>query len=172
MEILNEDKTRLNILENFITDTKLPKHSSSEVSKISGNNDIVGGGTTWTVSGVQSGFISIDGQVVLAPKKSLFSRLFPPMNFERRTRRYSVEEFFKSLKNSCAELKRIDERIESFGAVLKQAQDFGQVALIEKIQDELDVIKSETQLYAIKLTTVITEAQVVKFAKDTEKGLS
>jgi len=192
MELLTKDKKQLQIFEFFIVDRKLPKFQTGILpsdpsgakmsSGVGGFNSSFGDtdsdiatpqdNVTWNVLAGSNGGILIDGNRYQPAKQSAFSRFFSGKKKEKvPVYRFTVEEFFKSIKNNAIELKRVDERVESFKLVLKQAKDFGQVALVEKLEDELEVIKSETQLYALKLTTIITEEQVVKFATDTEKGL-
>jgi hypothetical protein len=83
----------------------------------------------------------------------------------------SVEEFFKSLKNSKRQLEKLDERIEAYEASLEQAKALGQVALAQDLQRKVEVVKSESQLYANNLVKVILEEQAVDFYKKSERGI-
>jgi len=87
------------------------------------------------------------------------------------TRKMPVEEFFRSIKNSKKELKKIDKRAEGYIEALKQAEIMGQIALIERLTAQIDVVKAEGQLYSIGLKTIITEDQIVKFYKECEIGM-
>ena len=189
MELLNHNATELKIFENFQIDRRLPKYQTGIRKSLSDPTDEMGAkmGTPedWGQSDVSmaNGIFTIGGTGNNAwitegdsrgPVKPIPAWKRCLLGLKREPKiiyKYSVEEFFKSIKNSTSELKRVDERIESFNLILKQAQEFGQTALVENMQGELKVIQSETQLYAIKLTTIITEEQVIKFAKDSERGL-
>lgn len=83
----------------------------------------------------------------------------------------TVEEFFKSIKNTKSQLNKLDKRLEGYQVALQQAKDLGQVALMERLEGQIEVIRSESQLYANNMVKVVTEEQVVKFARDSEKGL-
>lgn len=83
----------------------------------------------------------------------------------------SVEEFFKSIKNSKRQMEKIDGRIEAYELALTQAEDLGQVALKQDLQRKVDVVRSESQLYARNLVKVVMEEQVVDFYKGSERGI-
>jgi len=83
----------------------------------------------------------------------------------------SVESFFVSLKQDKKQLEKIDDRIEGYKKMLKNAVASGQKALEEKLISEIEIIGFESQLYAFDYVTVLTEEQVVKFVKETKRGL-
>lgn len=83
----------------------------------------------------------------------------------------SIEEFFKSIKNSKRQMEKIDDRIESYNAALQQATDLGQVALRQELERKVDVVRSESQLYAKNIVKVVLEEQVVTFYRDSERGI-
>jgi hypothetical protein len=183
MELLNRDKTGLAIFDNFQVDRTLPKYKSGVVGESKNPEPpsfIVSGGQragAWgdrdmsDANGIDSGFIMEMG--TKTPKQSRWDKFVYGLKKKEKVPvyTYTVEEFFKSIKNSSEELIKIDERIDSFNVVLKHAKEFNQKALVEKLEDELLVLKSETQLYAINLTTIITEEQIIKFAKEAERHI-
>lgn len=77
----------------------------------------------------------------------------------------TVEEFFKSVKNSAEELKLVKDRFESYERVMQHLLSTGQVSLIEHMRSELETLRAETQLYAIGFRKVITEENIVAFAE-------
>ena len=83
----------------------------------------------------------------------------------------SIESFFVSLKHTKEQLEKIDDRIENYKTLLKNAIDAGQKALEEKLIKEIEIIGLESQLYGLNYTKVVTEEQLVKFVKQTERGL-
>lgn len=83
----------------------------------------------------------------------------------------TVEEFFSSIKNSTEEIVLVKERIDSYVAVLDHLKKTGQVALYERTKREVECHRAETQLYAIGMTKMITEANVVKFAAESDRKL-
>lgn len=182
MDLLRtKDSTELQIFENFRIDRKLPKYKVHE--NATGIKPAVDGtGFLPSDSSIErwqdfsftvgpSGN-SINSWVQSPAKQSWWDKFVNGVKTVMKpAHTYDVEEFFKSIKNSTTELKRVDERIDSFKAIMEHAKTFGQTVLVEKIQDELSVIKAETQLYAIELTTVILEEQVLKFAKDSPRAL-
>lgn len=93
-----------------------------------------------------------------------FKREVPPVKL-------TIQEYFRSIKMSCQELQKLDNRMEGYTTAVKHAEDFGQKALAEDLKSRIEVIKLESRMYAMGITKVITEEQVVEFTKDTEKGL-
>ena len=83
----------------------------------------------------------------------------------------TVEEFFKSIKNSKRQMEKIDDRLEAYELALQQATDLGQVALRQELERKIDVVRSESQLYAKNLVKVVLEKQVVDFYKTSERGI-
>lgn len=83
----------------------------------------------------------------------------------------SVVEFFTHLKNNQEELKVVEARAKGYEKAIANALAARQNALVEKLQAGLNAYAMETQLVAIGLTKFLTEETVVKFAKQSKKGL-
>lgn len=84
----------------------------------------------------------------------------------------TIEEFFHHIKNTPEEIKIIDERSAGYLKALEQAKKFNQDALITELTSQIEVIRNETQLYALGLVKVLSQEMVVQFANECEKGLS
>ena len=179
---------RLNVLENFVVDKTLPKFNKEEpdnggvirgnfeisnsvfIANTDGSNDPMEiGGQNWNVVG------SVEDITTATKKKSKFSLFFANLfnNITKPEPLYtlSVEEFFKSIKNSTEELNSIKGRSNSYTEILNQATKFGQTALAEKIKHNITILKEESQLYAMGLRTVIKEDKIIQFALDAERGV-
>lgn len=83
----------------------------------------------------------------------------------------SVEDFFKSVKNSAQELVVVQARAAGYEAALLNAKKAGQKALFEKLSGGLNAFRMETQLIALGLTRYINEEDIVRFYKQSKKGL-
>jgi len=198
--MLNFNQDGLQIFDNFEIDKSLPKYVSQgdvNVNVSDGNfivpvTRVIDGRTVRgvnTIGGFQEfGVNTTDAgiQIVALEKDSLkewFGRKLKKWGnklsfFEKKSEvvefnhtNISIEEFFKSIKNSKRQMEKIDNRIESYEAALQQAQDLGQVALKQELERKIDVVRSETQLYANNLVKIVLEAQVVQFYKESEKGV-
>lgn len=192
--MLNLNKNGLEIFENFQIDRNLPKYKASSdinILPFGGSsqalvfsNDITAGG--WTTIPSNDG--SVDNSIELfSTKQDTFrewlgrklKRMGDRMsgytekepNSEGKIPTITIEEFFKHIKNSRKEMDRLDKRLEGYEAALTQAEELGQTALKEKLSKQIDVIRSESQLFAKKMLTVITEEQIVQFYKECERGL-
>jgi len=76
----------------------------------------------------------------------------------------SPKEFFESVKNSAEELILANERFASYEKAIAHLKRTGQIAILERMEYDLEIHRAETQLYAIGHTKVVTEANVVEFA--------
>lgn len=83
----------------------------------------------------------------------------------------SIESFFVSLKHTKEQLEKIDDRLDNYKTLLRNAIDAGQKALEENLIKEIEIIGYESQLYALDYVKVVSEEQLVKFVSQTEKGL-
>lgn len=90
---------------------------------------------------------------------------------EEKAPELTVEEFFKSVKNSQEEITLVEGRLENYKAALEYLTKTGQIAVREVMEHDLEICRAETQSYAMGLTKVITEEQLVEFAKKSPRAL-
>ena len=109
------------------------------------------------------------GGVKFQPITRLYLWAFKKKYKNKPTR--SIESFFVSVKHSKEQLERIDDRLDSYKKLLKDAVDARQKALEEKLVKEIEIIGYESQLYGLNYTKVVTEEQLVKFVMQTKRGL-
>lgn len=83
----------------------------------------------------------------------------------------SVQDFFRSIKNSVEELKVVDERSAGYEATIKKALEAGQTALVEHLKFGLDTARTEAQMAAAGFDEYLEEEVVVRFAKISPRGL-
>lgn len=83
----------------------------------------------------------------------------------------SVEEFFRSLKNSSEELTIVDQRAKGYEAALRRAKESGQQALYEQLEQGLQAVRAEAQIVALGLGRYLDEARLVEFVKKAKRGL-
>lgn len=109
------------------------------------------------------------GGVRFAPLTKLYLWAFNKKYKNKPTR--SIESFFVSIKHTKEQLEKIDDRIQSYKTLVQNAIDAGQKALEEKLLNEIELIGYESQLYGLGYTKVVTEEQLVRFVKQTKRGL-
>ncbi len=90
---------------------------------------------------------------------------------EQQASKMSVEDFFKSVKNSAEELELLHERYKNYEAACEHLRKTGQEALLEVMELELEIYRAESQLYAVGFRQVVTEKQMVEFAKNSKRGI-
>jgi len=81
----------------------------------------------------------------------------------------TIQEFFKSIKNSVEELNVVRTRAAGYEKAIKAAIENGQTALVEKLTAGLNAAKLECQLEAIGLPKYIEEDSVVQFVRQSTK---
>ena len=160
--MLDKTNKKLEVFEDFIIDRDLPKYKKSTTTNVgffTDSNNFVAIGTNMMISA------SKDSKFIF-PLTKLFSRFIPLFR-----KRITVGDFFKSIKNNSEELKIIQKRVNGYEQLLETAKASGQIALMEEIEDSLEIIRQETQLISRGLTKIITEEQVIKFYKQSPKGI-
>jgi hypothetical protein len=166
--ITNEN--RLSVIEDFRIDPDLPKFQkkSQEWNPMMMSEDEFNRSSI-VLSSNPSQFV-VQGPAPKAPRVSWYKRWFAPKPSPPALV-MSVEDFFKSIKNSTQELTVIQTRATGYETALLNAKKAGQKALVEKLSAGLNAFKMETQLLAIGLTRFVKEEDVVRFYKQSKKGL-
>jgi hypothetical protein len=167
----------LQIFDNFEIDQNLPKHK--KVNDQESDAKMAWGGThgneawlsvptdsTNTISGIM-----INGVQVKPPLRArLAGWLLKKIQSKQSTqvekppvKLISIVEFFTEVTKSYEELTPIAEIAEHYEKALTQAKTMGQVALLQKLVDLLDMVKGEAILSAMGLKKYVTEKNVVDF---------
>jgi hypothetical protein len=169
-------QNKLICLEQFQTDWSLPKHTkkADENSEDSGPNYKMT--SSLTIRNTDDRFsVGVGG----APpaKVSWLARFFHWLlalfGTERRREEklLPIEEFFVSVKNSAKEIEVLHGRAEGFEQALKRAKQGGQQAYIEQLSAGLNAYRMESQLLAMELPRYLEEDDLVRFYKQSKKGL-
>lgn len=172
---------RLFVIEDFKVDRDLPKFQKRKskvqqtaeqyASKFSAEefeedgiwNPMTGGGTTLEAS--SDGRWTV--QAIIKPTP-WWKRWFAPKPVAPTM---SILDFFKLVKNSQQELVVVQSRAAGYEAALTNARLSGQKALMEKLEAGLNAFRMETQLLALGLNRYVEEEAIVRFYKQSKKGL-
>lgn len=169
-----DQRGRLDIFENFVVDRALPKHQpvTTAAAIISGINQtftIMQSASSVVVRSDWNAWNGLkEAPTPLRLARHLWQRLWDWI-LERR--RMPIEEFFRSVKNNVEELEVVDHRLKGYLTAIEQAKRNGQTALVEKLEANVEGVRTEAQLVAIKLRKYLTEEQLVAFVKKAKKGL-
>ena len=106
-------------------------------------------------------------------QKALLKLKLAKLQKNEKEYEFDVIEFFKSVKLTSKESRETyRDRVSNYLKAIHNAHAIGQVALLEKLVKELIANKFESELYATGNYYVITEEQVLDFAKKTNgKGV-
>jgi hypothetical protein len=83
----------------------------------------------------------------------------------------TVDEFFGAIKAAPEEAASITARAESYKRAANNARAAGQKALLERLAEQVEVVRAETRLFALGLRRVLTEATVAELVKKAPRGL-
>jgi hypothetical protein len=187
--MLNRNKNGLLIFDNFSTDYELNKHSkkgnyissdSVEFSDDLGDSDRMATGGSLNGNWVNPSDFNDGGNGLTisgssSSGKSIFKRVKDFLNKKEKEKetkpKITISEFFKSLKSSAINLEEYSARSNDYINAYKYAKQLNQAALVSELKSKIDQAKYENILFASGFRTVITEEQVVKFYKESPKGL-
>ena len=88
-------------------------------------------------------------------------------------RKIDIIKFFSAIKSSLSdtEATKYTERVSDYMAYMAFVEHAGQVALKEKLFNDIAIMKMESLLYAKGFHVAIDEDTVVKFAEQSERGV-
>ena len=169
----NAGLKELSMFDNFQVDKNLPKHRKDVTGEISySSNDGTVPQEAW-VGVPSSGGIWVNGRQIGGTfRERLINFFLRRLEKHKSTRSeeermnlktLTVVEFFTSLTKSFKELTPIADIAEYYGDALIQAKTMGQVALLQNLEDNLDMVRGEAHLIAMGLKKYVSEKQVVTF---------
>lgn len=192
--MLDSTKTKLYVCEDFQPDWSLPKYAkpTSDSAKGGSGVTLITSSFSGELGDSGSDEKSADGfdgppQFWVSSMRSASSLLRvaprPPtflekLAFWRKPKvpsepppKMSVLDFFSSVKNSEQELVIVQERAAGYEQALRNAKKCGQAALYEQLQAGLAATRAEAQLIALGLRRYVREEDIVRFYKESPKGL-
>lgn len=188
--MLNRSKKGLEVFDSFQIDWNLPKHkkqnekeglslkmnvNSMDASEFDLSDDIsemrVGGSANWVTPSEVSG---ASGLYVDGNSKSLLDRIKSAFKKKKKEEKpkITITDFFRLVKSSAINIEKYTDRVNDYMSAYKYAKQLNQDALADELRQKIDEAKYESMLFSADMTTVITEEQVVKFYKESPKGLA
>ena len=177
----------LEIFDNFQVDNNLPKYKQPKISEIvddsvpspaDPNSFIISNQTfgtgginvdSWNTNAIfvggndgsdEGSFDEYDRR-----KVNIFIRLWRKivLFFSNKRHYENILDFFMDFQGKVQDLNVVEEMAEYYKDALAQAKESGQKALVDRIQDMIDIFKFETLLFAMRLTKFVTEEQIYDF---------
>lgn len=171
--ITRDDK--LEVLESFREDPSLPKFARARQQD---EDESRQGTIHWTTKGQVMVATSFNRNPIGTPKAFLLSwhlRLWQwilDLLFRAKSARLmTVEAFFRSVHNAESELVVVDHRAAGYERAILKAKQSGQRALLERLEKGLNAYRMETQLLAMGLPKYVEEKDIVRFYKQSKRGL-
>lgn len=160
---------KLEIFENFEIDYGLPKHQKGAESSV--NFNVTVGGvmdSTWSVG---IGDDDSNEKLSIGERIGNFFRGFGGIFltiFKKKP--ISIREFFMKFSGQFGELSQVANIGQHYEKAIAQAQSLNQTAMVERLKDQLQVVKGEAYLIAMRLTKYVSEEQVIKFYEETDEN--
>lgn len=196
--MLNRNKTGLAIFENFRIDSKLPKYRKDATGNdksltYDGSTPIATGGIAWEPRAVEIDGVSawqvteteeqrnerlveehmhLVGMYWRRLFKKWFGWLFIFQANKQEKTKLTAGQFFAHIKTSVKNIEPYQKRVEDYLQVANKAKQMGQTALYEQLVRDAAIVKYESLLLTSNFKTCITEAQVIKFYKESPRGMS
>jgi len=182
--MITDDEKRLRVLEDFSIDEKLPKYLY-ELDQLNNNprgNVLIRTSGGRVFQAANDGTFSIGGMGGITSgsteKKGFFGRLMDDIKGYGKTKvkqvtpEISIQEFFNGIKKGAKNIKNVEARTTGYEALLKRAEDSGQVALAERLLGNIEIVKYETKLVDAGFDVCISEADVTEFYKKSDRGVA
>ena len=177
--MISSDGENLIIFDNFVIDYNLPKHKKENSSDDKIEFDSLQGNISWNQS--NSTILTAPNiSVSSTTKKQFLKKLLSKIKFHKKSKLISIEKFFENIKNNLSTFEdedifdRYDERKNNYIKTIQYAIECGQISLAETLKQQLNIVQNENLLYASdkkEEIRIILEEQMVKFIKDSEKGI-
>lgn len=187
------------VFNNFIVDENLPRFKKPSPSQVvtpdgrppaatgqvitafgtaTGNFFISTAGTT--TAAMQQIYVN-DGSWAIrsntAEKPPIIKRIWSWLRLKKtklveKMTEVKVEYVFERIMKDAEALKIFDERMEKHLKLIENAKNAGQVALVEKLNREIELRKYENALIACGVTKRVTEKQLLEFTALCNKNLA
>ena len=140
------------------------RHNIEKTTLISGSNNF-----TLSIGGKANSEKENLWNVII----SFFKKKKATKEEKQKVQKFDVVKFFANVKlSSSEEANKYRNRLNEYVACIGYTEKTGQAALKERLFENLIINKYESILYAKGMYRVLTEEQLVKFAKNCPKALS
>jgi len=179
---------KLLVFEDFFVDRSLPKHSKNKgaqytinpndfsVGEDSGNMMMVRPNRSLTIHNVHnaikpSWLVRLFWWISAALRLSPYIKWWSDEEVPEQSELMTVEEFFTSVNSSAKEIQLVKDRAAGYEKAMIRAKQGGQQALFEQLVAGMNVHRMESHLMTLGLTKYLEEADLVRFYKQSKKGL-
>jgi len=175
MEIRNG---KISLLEDIIIDSSLPKWQVDKGEKTDGgifnNVNVISGSTSFDdgKNAPNAKLYQMEFLYSRAPswwlkiKIWLYKKMFVDLkNVPKKITPDDLKNFFNSVKGGVVDINKddIEEVLAKYNTVLENAKSNNQIALIDKINDYAEVLKTELLLSPTEFNRYLTEESIVRF---------
>lgn len=136
-----------------------------------------GSGTAITTAGstITSAWVQPTWQVqeVTREKITLIGRIkFLGITIKKKLVEVPVDQFFEKVKKEKLKIQIIDKIFDKYMSSIERAELAGQTALVEKLKDNLEVVKLETKICGLGVDTYLTKKQVDDLMEKSSKHIA
>ena len=139
-----------------------------ESRKESSNFIINNGMGTWSsITASPQSAVSWSNPTITQLKKKKFFGI----TWWKKYQEISVEEFFGKIKKTKKQIEIIDGIVDKYFKQIEQAEKLGQIALVERLKDDIEIVKAEALAVVCGITEYLTQSQVDKLLKKSIKNI-
>lgn len=167
------------IFDNFIVDHNLPKHKKADKN----TNSSISFGTSGDIDewNTTVPVVSWDNpQTLIEFRKHEFSETVTIINWiklqlakflykdklvKKKSTVLTVQNFFNQIKSSFNNIEHVDNIATYYEKVLIKAKSVNQTALVEKLIDNIEIIRAESSLINTDLNKYISESDIIELYK-------
>lgn len=171
--MLSENKNNLIIFDQFIVDENLPKYKKIKEFKDNSTNSflMVSNDNLRSISKPIDNKISVFNKIIqFWIIRNILMFLYFMFCFDK-IKLNKVKETFKLVKKSCEEIDANDNRLLGYRQAAIVAENSGQTALKESLNEKYNICYSELKLKDIGFNKYISEENIINFVKKCPKGL-
>lgn len=122
---------------------------------------------SWGISAAQSVWLPEQSRKVsVISKVKLFG-----VHLWDKISEISVDEFFTRIGRSKKELKIIDGIVDKYLKRIEKAEKMGQTALVEKMRDDIEIVKKEALACLCGIKSYLTSSQIDKLLSKSSKNI-
>src|SRR3990167_235786 len=123
----------------------------------------------------QTGVISWDNGTTLSSRgwnvQQVQKKKFLGITLWKKITEISSDVFFQKIKKTKKQIQIIDGIVGKYFKQIEQAEKLGQTALVERLKDDIEVVKAEALAVVCGVKEYLTQSQIDKLLKKSTKNI-
>lgn len=147
---------------------KTPNRTANQLTSDSNFVSIDNAWSWGTIQSTSGTTINMNQQAITKVTKF---KLFGMFTFWQTIKEIPVDEFFGKIKKNTKEIAIIDTMVDKYKKSIEKARKFGQIALAEKLEDNIEIVQREILAVTNGVTQYLEKVQVDKLMAKSSKNI-